>query len=171
MRNKAKLIIFYFALILVMSACSTDPSVIQRQALQASLCTFNRTIPNTVVTSIDNSGGIIYGNAINRVDLNYSVVHSALAATRKPKYTKSRLSTCVGYNPYWGNLYPYQCRDEEEIDLEPVFGLGRAPDMVQAELLAIDNCEAAAKDFAERNGIRRSAYALECQVIKKESCY
>ncbi|KDM91274.1 hypothetical protein [Photobacterium galatheae] len=155
-------------------SCGSDPLEEQRERVEADICDFERSRPNTVISYVDNRRGIVMGEIINRAEVKYERIASAMAATKRDVIRKRSegWGYCCGWiNPmyYWCG-YQY-CQRIEEYSLKKAFGLGRAPTLEQAEEMAIENCESAAEQLAEEIGTSSQRSAFDCYVKTRAFCY
>ena len=175
----------------VAAGCSTpkDKAVEKRKEMAAELCEFEARRKTTLISHIDNRGGVIIGDVDVRQVARTRTWASALATTKKPVTVIGGLVTNmepVQYcNPYFGtcgwSLIPVTRAWTSSESLEEVFGLARVPvhdpdtredAMEEAKNMALDNCQSMAGDFAEKtSGVERYDPDLRCIVFHQELCH
>ena len=151
----------------------------------AGLCKYGAKRESTLITHLDNQGGIISGD-VRQVAVS-PMWASALATTRKPVAVIVREVLDVVAVPqcnYWGYCgwvpVPVRKYVTSRESLEDIYGLGRVPvedskdreDALEyAEDLALENCKAMAENFAEGTpGVSEYDDALDCVVLGKRLC-
>lgn len=171
---------FSVAIITVISFCLVSCENDIATKLSQDLC-YTGTRPMTAVATQKINGSYIAGDVTNLAVIESSKYASALAKTKKPfvpKYSQ-RVSVAPVCGPYGcvPVAVPYTAR--EDVDLREVYGLARVPvrsgdsttqALEDAKTLAIDNCDAFARDFAEREGLRYSSYRMQCVITNSGYC-
>ena len=157
--------VFIPIIISVLFGCATEKELL-RKKVETNICDFSQSRPNTIISHVDNRGGIVQGDIKSLAIYNSKRIATVLATTKRSTLRQSRAG--VGYCCQW-SIYGYwcgyqYCSSVDEHDLSEVYGLARAPDMEQAKEMAIENCESAAGQFADTVGTSRSRSALECKV-------
>ncbi|MBF0274403.1 MAG: hypothetical protein HQK84_04135 [Nitrospinae bacterium] len=148
--------IYILFFILALSGCAKNPVT--------SLCDFSATYPDEVVASTKINGSIVTGNVSSEVFLpEMKYLPSSVATTSKPFImVPIRNSVCQG--PYG----PQPCF--QQINLNGIYGIGRANDLDEAKKIAIENCKNAVQHFTDYTGIWALDNSMNCVIRKSENC-
>lgn len=154
--------------------CATDQEKLRAQ-YQTNLCDFKRSQPHIFISHVDNHGEVVEGDFVYKVDAQHKGIASVLAVPVDNVLRAPRegwgicCQWALGYVPnyYCGAQY---CRENVGHSLMGVAGLARAPDREQAENMALKNCKAAIRQFADTVGSSPSQLALRCKIQKFEWC-
>ncbi len=165
-------------LLLLAAGCtSSDPS--------APLCQFGVTPSETTLISYRDAyphatgpGRVSYSDRagpVIRSDIDVAAyreevagsIASAIAKPNREVYVAERRKDC--FDQAGGYYYP--CYERIEIDLREVTGIGRSPNLNDAQELAVANCEWVAKTLARNAAeVRGLVFALQCHVVSRGRC-
>jgi len=161
---------------LSLSSCGGEesgaPPPVNRFQVAQDVCRFERSVPNSITSTVTIDGSVVYGNVSSEAYYQMPTVWASIFATESDTITVKESGG--GYCCQWNQGFYYcgyqYCVSQTRHDVSALFGVGRASTRWEAEELAAENCDQIAEQYARSQG-RSFIRGLGCEALVTQQCF